>query len=75
MAFARALAARNWNLVLVARSAEPLDAFANELRQSWSVSVVAIQVDLSFPGAVQILTEQLSDGVETLNRASIGDLS
>jgi len=62
MAFARALAARNCNLVLVARSAEPLDAFANELRQSWSVSVVAIQVDLSFAGAVQILTEQLSDG-------------
>ena len=62
MAFARALARRRRNLVLVARSAEPLDAFANELRQSWSVSVVAIQVDLSFPGAVQILTEQLSDG-------------
>ena len=62
MAFARALARRRRNLVLVARSAEPLDAFANELRQFWSVSVVAIQVDLSFPGAVQILTEQLSDG-------------
>jgi len=60
MAFARALANRHCNLVLVARSAEPLHACANELRRSTSVSVVAIQVDLSFPGAVQILTEQLS---------------
>ena len=60
MAFARALAERHCNLVLVARSAEPLHALANELRRSTSVSVIAIQVDLSFPGAVQILTEQLS---------------
>jgi short-subunit dehydrogenase len=62
MAFARALAERNCNLVLVARSAEPLHALANELRWSRPISVVAIQVDLSFPGAVQILTEQLSNG-------------
>ena len=62
MGFARALAERHCNLVLVARSAEPLRALANELRRSTSVSVVAIQVDLSFPGAVQILTEQLSGG-------------
>jgi uncharacterized protein len=62
MAFARALAERHYNLVLVARSAEPLDAFANELRRSTPVSVIAIQVDLSSPGAVQILMEQLSKG-------------
>jgi short-subunit dehydrogenase len=62
MAFARALAERHCNLVLVARSAEPLDAFANELRRSTPVSVVAIQADLSIPGAGQILTEQLSNG-------------
>jgi uncharacterized protein len=60
MAFARALAARNWNLVLVARSGEPLHALANELRRSTPVSVVAIQLDLSFPEAGQILAEQLS---------------
>jgi short-subunit dehydrogenase len=60
MAFARALAERHYNLVLVARSAEPLDAFANELRRSTPVSVIAIQADLSFPGAGQVLTEQLS---------------
>jgi uncharacterized protein len=62
MAFARALAERHSNLVLVARSAEPLHAFANELRRSTPVSVVAIQADLSIPGAGQILTEQLSNG-------------
>jgi short-subunit dehydrogenase len=62
MAFARALAERHRNLVLVARSAEPLHALANELRRSTPVSVVAIQADLSIPGTGQILTEQLSNG-------------
>lgn len=62
MAFARALAERHCNLVLVARSADRLHALANELRRASSVSVVAIQVDLSLPGAVQILMEQLSNG-------------
>ena len=62
MAFARALAERDYNLVLVARSAEPLYALANELRRSTPASVIAIQADLSFPGAGQALTEQLSNG-------------
>jgi short-subunit dehydrogenase len=62
MAFARALAERHCNLVLVARSAEPLRSLANELRRSTPVSVVAIQVDLSIPGAGQTLSEQLSNG-------------
>jgi len=61
MAFARALAERHCNLVLVARSAEPLHALANELRRSTPISVVAIQADLSVPGAGQILTKQLSN--------------
>ena len=60
MAFARALAERHCNLVLVARSAEPLHALANELRQSTSVSVLAIPSDLSFPGAGHVLAAQLS---------------
>jgi short-subunit dehydrogenase len=76
MSFARALAARHCSLVLVARSAEPLQALANELRRSTSVSVVAIQADLSIPGAGQILTEQLSNNeipVELLvNNAGFG---
>jgi uncharacterized protein len=76
MAFARALAQRHCNLVLAARSPEPLHAFANELRRTHPVSVVAIQVDLSTAGAGQILAEQLSSGgipIELLvNNAGFG---
>lgn len=60
MAFARELAERHYNLVLVARSREPLDAFAAELRQSKPISVVAIQLDLSSPESSHILAEQLA---------------
>src|SRR5258706_1167152 len=62
MAFARALAERHHNLVLVARSPEPLHAFASELRRSHAVSVIAAQADLSSCGAGQSLAEQLSSG-------------
>src|SRR5258707_14438351 len=62
MAFARALAERHHNLVLVARSSEPLHAFASELRRSHAVSVIAAQADLSCCGAGQSLAEQLSSG-------------
>jgi short-subunit dehydrogenase len=76
MAFARALAERHCNLVLVARSAEPLHALANELRHANPVSVIAIQVDLSTAGSGQILAEQLSNGgipIELLvNNAGFG---
>jgi uncharacterized protein len=76
MEFARALARRHCNLVLVARSAEPLHTFATELRQSNPISVIAIQLDLSTPGAGQILAEQLTRGripIELLvNNAGFG---
>jgi short-subunit dehydrogenase len=60
MAFARELAESHHNLVLVARSPEPLHAFASELRRSKLVAVIDIQIDLSSPGAGQSLAEQLS---------------
>lgn len=60
MAFARALAGRHHNLVLVARSPEPLHVFASELRRSHPVAVIAMQADLSSCGAGQRLAEQLS---------------
>ena len=60
MAFARALAERRRNLVLVARSPEPLQTFASELRRSHAVSVIAMPVDLSSPGAAQVTAEQVS---------------
>jgi short-subunit dehydrogenase len=62
MAFARALAVRHCNLVLVARSPEPLHALASELRRSSQASVLAIQADLSSPGAGQTLAEQILNG-------------
>ena len=76
MAFARALAERHCNLVLVARSREPLHAFADELRGSNPVSVVTMHVDLSSPGAGQVLAEQLSrEGIPVdllVNNAGFG---
>lgn len=60
MAFARELAQRNYNLVLVARSQESLAAFASELRQTNGISVVDIATDLSSPGAGQVLAEQIA---------------
>src|SRR5712664_3220973 len=76
MAFARALAERHCNLVLVARSPEPLHAFADELRRANPVLVVTIHVDLSSPGAGEFLTEQLSNrGIPTdllVNNAGFG---
>jgi len=62
MAFARELAARHHNLVLVARSVEPLQAFASGLRRSHPVSVIALPADLASPGASQNLADQLYDG-------------
>src|SRR5215467_3978768 len=61
MAFARELAARHQNLVLVARSLEPLNALASELRHSNSVSVVTLRMDLASPGAGQRLAQAISD--------------
>jgi short-subunit dehydrogenase len=62
MTFARELAQRRHNLVLVARSPEPLHAFASELRQDYPIAAVAIPIDLSSSGAGQSLAEQLSSG-------------
>src|SRR5712692_7738218 len=71
MAFARALAQRHCNLVLVARSPEPLHAFANELRRAHPVSVVAIQVDLSNAGIpIELLVNNAGFGLRGEFRAN-----
>src|SRR5580693_8296307 len=61
MAFARELAQRNYNLVLVARSLEPLEALASELRAANQVSVVTIRADLSSSGGSRALAEAIAD--------------
>ena len=49
--FARQLAARKKNLVLVARRAEPMEALATTLRGVHDVDVQILTADLSVPGA------------------------
>jgi short-subunit dehydrogenase len=59
--FARALAARKQNLVLVARSKEKLEALASELRASQAILAEPLQFDLAAPSAGQHLAQQLRD--------------
>jgi short-subunit dehydrogenase len=75
-AFARELAERHQNLILVGRSVESLSAFALELRKAKPITVVAFPMDLASPGAGQKLAQALSDshlGINLLvNNAGFG---
>ncbi|MFC8826019.1 SDR family NAD(P)-dependent oxidoreductase [Streptomyces sp. NPDC057137] len=67
--FARQLAARGANLVLVARSLDRLDALAESLRTTHRVDVVTEKLDLSAPDASDQLfrrTTQLGISVDIL---------
>lgn len=57
--FARALAARKQNVVLVARSKDKLEALANELRAAHSISVEPLEFDLASPTAGARLAQEL----------------
>jgi len=74
--FARALAARGLNLVLVARSREKLEALAAGLRAAHSVRIEVMPCDLSLPSAAQRLARELQDrqlSIELLiNNAGFG---
>ena len=59
--FARALAARKQNLVLVARSKDKLEALASELATSHAILAEPLEFDLAAPGAGQRLAHQLRD--------------
>jgi short-subunit dehydrogenase len=75
--FARTLAARKQNLVLVARSGEKLEALARELRTAHGIQVESIPFDLARNGAGQHLADELTRrGLEIellVNNAGFGD--
>ena len=74
--FARLLAARGHDLVLVARRARALEGLARELEAAHGIAVTVAPLDLSQPGASQELwdlTEQQGLKIEVLiNNAGIG---
>lgn len=60
-AFARTLAGRGRNVILVARSQEKLEVLAAELHQQHGIDAEAITQDLSAPGAGSGLAERLNE--------------
>ncbi len=59
--FARALAARGMNLVLVAKSRSKLEAIKAEIQAKFPRRVEVIEQDLSAPGAAERLHSELKD--------------
>jgi len=59
--FARALAARSWNLVLAARSKDRLDQLARELSESSGVQVVTLETDLTASEAPSELFRRITE--------------
>lgn len=78
-AVARELAARGWGLVLTARSREPLEALAAELRAAHGIPVEVVVADLVEAGAaarLEALTEGAGLPVDLLvNNAGLGHVS
>ncbi len=59
--FARALAARGQNVILVARSKDKLESLASELKRSHAILAEALEFDLASPLAGPRLAEELRD--------------
>ena len=60
-AFARGMASRGINVVLVARRVPVLEASADDIRARYGVEVATVPLDLSAPGALQELADATSD--------------
>src|SRR5882724_8370611 len=60
-AWARALAARGLDLILIARREEPLHAIANELNTEYKINVRTVVCDLSSPDATHYLMRVIGD--------------
>lgn len=79
-AFARALASRGMNLVLVARRKTMLDMLASEYRRLYHIEVLCLEIDLSMPEFLVKLHSSLSGlevGVVVYNAAfaPVGDFA
>jgi short-subunit dehydrogenase len=78
-AFAKALAARGSNLVIVARRAERLASVADELRRTTDARIEAIPADLSHPTAAHELHQAVADrGIQVtslINSAGFGSFA
>ena len=74
---ARALAARQQNLALVARNSDRLMRLAAELEKTHGIRAEALALDLAIPGAGERLAQQLKDrGMKIdllVNNAGFGD--
>jgi short-subunit dehydrogenase len=77
--FAKALAARGANLVIVARRAERLTAMADDLRRTTGARIEEIPADLSRPTAARELRQAVADrGVRVtglINAAGLGSFA
>lgn len=76
-AFARELATRKTNLVLVARSQDKLQQLAEQLKEQFQINTQIIVQDLSQPGAAQTLYDAIAQQDMTIdlliNNAGFGD--
>jgi uncharacterized protein len=59
--FARRLAARGHDLVLVARSTTPMETLAAQFRQTHGVRAEVVGQDLSVPGAADLIVRELDN--------------
>lgn len=60
-AFARAYAARGYNLILTGRRKEVIDQVAGKLREDYRIQVRVILVELGLEAGIQELTSQIKD--------------
>jgi uncharacterized protein len=74
---AKQLAAKNQNLILVARSDDKLEALQKNLRNQFKIDVVYLQYDLSEPNAAQDLFYEIKEHkylvTGLINNAGFGD--
>jgi short-subunit dehydrogenase len=66
-AFARELARRGWNLVIVARDAERLESVAEELRKRYRVEVDVLGADLTDTDGLQRTVNALTDSAHPVD--------